>query len=154
MDDASERHLNIHFTPEIMAGVYANFANVSHSPYEFTITFARVDHEVEEEEVPGVVVARVNLSPRFMQELIEAMEDNYSKWRTREGIKNLPEFDGESDDDYGGEEAEDGEEEARATGILSIPGGWSNSAHTTHRGGAGLERLVTASRRCSASIPA
>jgi hypothetical protein len=107
MDDApGERHLNIHFTPEIMA---ANFANVSHSPYEFTITFARVDHEVEEEEVPGVVVARVNLSPRFMQELIEAMEDNYSKWKTREGIKNLPEFDGESDDDYGVEE-EDGEE--------------------------------------------
>jgi hypothetical protein len=27
-----------------------------------------------------------------MHELIEAMEDNYSKWRTREGIKNLPEF--------------------------------------------------------------
>ena len=59
--------------------------------------------------MPGVVVARVNLSARFMQELIEAMEDNYSKWRTREGIKNLPEFDGESDDDYGVEE-EDGEE--------------------------------------------
>ena len=55
MEDApGERHLNIHFTPAIMAGVYANFANVSHSPYEFTITFARVDHEVEEEEVPGV----------------------------------------------------------------------------------------------------
>jgi hypothetical protein len=40
------------------------------------------------------VVARVNLSARFMQELIEAMEDNYSKWKTREGIKNLPEFEG------------------------------------------------------------
>jgi hypothetical protein len=106
MDDApAERHLNIHFTPEIMAGVYANFANVSHSPYEFTITFARVDHEVEEEEVPGVVVARVNLSPRFMQELIEAMEDNYSKWTTREGIKNLPEFDG--GESYGDDEEDD-----------------------------------------------
>ena len=29
-----------------------------------------------------------------MRELIDAMEDNYSKWRTREGIKNLPEFGG------------------------------------------------------------
>ena len=86
-----ERHINIHFAPEIMAGVYANFANVCHSDYEFTITFARVDHEVEDEEIPGVVVSRVNLSPRFMRELIDAMEDNYSKWRTREGIKNLPE---------------------------------------------------------------
>src|SRR6187455_1640454 len=91
-----DRHINIHFSPEMMAGVYANFANVSHSDYEFTITFARVDHEVEDLEVPGVVVTRVNLSPRFMRELIDAMEDNWSKWRTKEGIKNLPEF---GDDD-------------------------------------------------------
>ena len=85
-DSGAERHINIHLSPEIMGGVYANFANVSHSDYEFTITFARVDHEVESEEVPGVVVSRVNLSPRFMRELIDAMEDNYSKWLTREGI--------------------------------------------------------------------
>ena len=89
-----ERHINIHFSPEVMAGVYANFANVSHSDYEFTITFARVDHEVEDEEIPGVVVSRINLSPKFMRELIDAMQDNYSKWQTREGIKNLPEFGG------------------------------------------------------------
>ena len=75
-----------------MAGIYANFANVSHSDYEFTITFARVDHEVEEGEVPGVVVSRMSVSPRFMRELIDAMEDNWSKWATKEGIKNLPEF--------------------------------------------------------------
>ena len=44
-----------------MAGHYSNFANVSHSDYEFTITFARVDHEVEDDEIPGVVVSRINL---------------------------------------------------------------------------------------------
>ena len=96
-DDQADRHLNIHFSPEIMAGVYANFANVSHSEYEFTITFARVDHEVEEEEIPGVVVSRINLSPKFMRELIDAMQDNYSKWETREGIKNLPEYPGQAE---------------------------------------------------------
>jgi len=96
-EEPPERHINIHFSPEIMAGVYANFANVSHSDYEFTVTFARVDHEVEDEEIPGVVVSRVNLSARFMRELIDAMEDNYSKWNTREGIKNLPEFGGGGD---------------------------------------------------------
>ena len=74
-----------------MASQYANFANVSHSDYEFTITFARVDHEVEGEEIPGVVVSRMSVSPRFMRELIDAMEDNWSKWQTKEGIKNLPE---------------------------------------------------------------
>src|SRR5436309_14241966 len=99
MEDSGtpERHINIHFSPEIMAGVYANFANVSHSDYEFTITFARVDHEVEEDEVPGVVVSRVALSPRFMRELIDAMEDNYSKWQPREGINRLPEWSTEDD---------------------------------------------------------
>jgi hypothetical protein len=94
-EEPVERHINLHSTPEIMAGAYANFANVSHSDYEFTITFARVDHEVDDPEVPGVVVSRMNLSPRFMRELIDAMEDNYSKWRTREGIKNLPEYRGD-----------------------------------------------------------
>ena len=84
-DEDRERHINIHFSPEIMAGVYANFANVSHSDYEFTITFARVDHEVEEDEIPGVVVSRVNLSAQFMRELIDAMEDNYSKWQHARG---------------------------------------------------------------------
>lgn len=93
-DEQHERHINIHIEPEQMAGVYANFANVSHSDYEFTITFARIDHEVEDVEIPGVVVSKVSLSPRFMRELIEALEDNYSKWQTREGIKSLPEYPG------------------------------------------------------------
>ena len=91
--EGQERQLNLQVDPEQMAGVYANFVNVSFSDYEFTITFARVDHEVEEDEIPGVVVARLNLSAKFMKELIDAMTDNYSKWRTREGIKNLPEID-------------------------------------------------------------
>jgi len=91
-EELPERQFNIQTTPEIMMGVYSNFANVSHSDYEFTITFARVDHEVEEGEVPGVVVSRVNLSPRFMRELMDAMQDNFSKWQTREGIRDLPEF--------------------------------------------------------------
>jgi Protein of unknown function (DUF3467) len=123
-DEPRERHLNIHFSPEIMAGVYANFANVSHSDYEFTVTFARVDHEVDDVEVPGVVVTRVNLSPRFMRELIDAMEDNYSKWSTREGIRDLPEF-GDADevevdvDDLAGESDVDDIDE---TGPTDPPG--------------------------------
>jgi hypothetical protein len=39
-------------------------------------------------------VSRVNLSPRFMKELLEAMTDNYSKWQAAENIKNLPEAPG------------------------------------------------------------
>jgi hypothetical protein len=90
-DEGLDRQLNIHFDPALLAGVYANFANVSFSDYEFTITFARIDHEVEEGDVPGVVVTRVNASHTFMRELIDAMEDAWSKWTTTQGIKNLPE---------------------------------------------------------------
>jgi hypothetical protein len=90
-EDAQERQLNIHLDPEQMAGVYANFANVTFSPYEFTLTFARIDHEVEEGDVPGVVVSRVNMSAQFFQELLAAMQDSFSKWSTQEGIRNLPE---------------------------------------------------------------
>jgi Protein of unknown function (DUF3467) len=106
-DGERERHINMHMSPEIMAGVYSNFANVSHSDYEFTITFARLDHEVEDEEIPGVVVSRVSASPQFMRELIEALQDNYSKWSTREGIKNLPE--------YRGKGSEEGDDQTRST---------------------------------------
>jgi hypothetical protein len=89
--EGQERQLNIHIEPENLAGVYANFANISFSDYEFTITFARIDHEVEEGDIPGVVVSRVNLSTRFMKELLDAMQDSWSKWSAREGIRNLPE---------------------------------------------------------------
>ena len=91
MDDPGQRQLNIHMDPEHLGGVYANFANITFSNYEFTITFARIDHEVGEGEIPGVVVSRVNMSPRFMQELLAAMQDSWSKWSTSEGIRNLPE---------------------------------------------------------------
>jgi len=90
-DDAPERQLNIHLDQSLMAGVYANFANVSFSEYEFTLTFARIDHEVEDGDVPGVAVARVNCSMKFMKELMDAMQDAYSKWEYRQGVRNLPE---------------------------------------------------------------
>jgi uncharacterized protein DUF3467 len=90
-DESSERQLNIHVDPQHLGGVYANFANISFSDYEFTVTYARIDHEVDEGDIPGVVVARVNLAPRFMKELLDAMQDSWSKWSAREGIRNLPE---------------------------------------------------------------
>jgi hypothetical protein len=89
--DSDERRLNIHIDPEHLPGVYANFANVSFSDYEFTLTFARIDHEIEEGDMPGVVVSRVNMSQRFMRELLDAMQDAWSKYSTVKGIQDLPE---------------------------------------------------------------
>ena len=95
--DGPERQLNLQVDPESMAGVYANFVNVSFSDYEFTLTFARVEHEVDEGDLNGVIVSRVNASPRLVQDLLEAVQEAWSRWSTREGIRNLPENRGPSD---------------------------------------------------------
>ena len=90
-DESQQRQLNIHIDPDVMAGVYSNFANISFSDYEFTLTFARIDHEVEEGDVPGRRRGpREHVHP-FMHELLDAMNDAYSKWSSRENIRNLPE---------------------------------------------------------------
>ena len=89
--DGTERRLNIQIDAEHLPGVYSNFANVSFSDYEFTLTFARIDHEIEEGDLPGVVVSRVNMSQRFMKELLDAMQDAWSKYSTVKGIQDLPE---------------------------------------------------------------
>ena len=83
---------NIQITvPETMSGgVWANFASVSHSPYEFTIDFARLDFARAGDGVtPGQVVARVNLSPLMVTQLLEALESNWSKYADRA----MPRFD-------------------------------------------------------------
>ena len=91
MDDDRERKLNLQVDSDHLAGVYANFANVSFTDYEFTLTFARIDHSADGTEIPGVVVARVNMSQQFTKELIAALEDSWSKYSTVKGIKDLPE---------------------------------------------------------------
>jgi hypothetical protein len=96
--ESNERRLNIQMPAELVGGTYANFANVSFSQYEFTLTFARIEHEVEEGDGPGAVVARVNASARFIPELIAALQDSWSKYATREGIRNLPEAPSQPED--------------------------------------------------------
>src|SRR6266508_2392581 len=73
-----------------MAGVYANFANVTFSAYEFTITFARIDHEIEEGDVPGVVVSRVNMSQQFFPELLARCRTPTRSGRPRKGSGTFP----------------------------------------------------------------
>ena len=91
-DSGQDRQLNIQIDAEHLAGTYANFANISFSEYEFTITFARIDHEIQEGESPtGIVVSRVNMSTRFAKEFLDALTDSWSKYATVRGIQDLPE---------------------------------------------------------------
>lgn len=63
---------------EQMAGVWANFARVSHSPHEFTLDFVRMDGTGP--KPMGLVVARVSVSPLFITQLIQALTDNWESY--------------------------------------------------------------------------
>ena len=76
---ADEEHeVQILLPPEQMAGVYANWAQVGHSPHEFTIDFVRMEYG--ETQTRGVVVTRVSVSPLFITQLIQALQDNWTTY--------------------------------------------------------------------------
>ena len=78
MTEEAQRVPNLTLQLDIkdVGGVWANFASVKHSQYEFTIDFARLDFEPNG-DARGVVVSRVNLSPLFVAQLIEALQQNW-----------------------------------------------------------------------------
>ena len=82
MDEPETNSFQIEGTIEMAGGVWANFAAVSHSPHEFTIDFIRLDYQTKN-PTKGVVVQRVNMSPLFVQQLIEALTDNMKKYAQR-----------------------------------------------------------------------
>lgn len=82
----------IFLPPEMLAGVWANWAQVSHSVHEFTLDFVRMDSTAPGR---GIVVARVSVSPLFVTQLIDALTDNWQKYAE----KALPkEYDSDDDD--------------------------------------------------------
>lgn len=63
---------------EKLAGVYANFAQVGHTVYEFTIDFVRMMQNEGETMPHGVLVARVNMSPLLVSQLLAALSENWT----------------------------------------------------------------------------
>jgi hypothetical protein len=78
-EQAPEQRVDVYCPPEKRAGVWANFAQVSHSPYEFTLDFARLEFDGAK-PMGGIVVERVSMSPLFILQLIEALQENYTRW--------------------------------------------------------------------------
>ena len=76
--DGQINGLNLHLDLKDVGGVWANFAAIKHSDYEFTIDFARLDFTPE--GANGVVVSRVNISPLFVLQLIQALETNWAEY--------------------------------------------------------------------------
>ncbi len=79
MDESRRPPLRVDVPENQKGGVWANFARVTHSPYEFTLDFARIDFSAGE----GVVVARVNLSPLLVTQLLDALSTNWETYAAR-----------------------------------------------------------------------
>ena len=62
-------------------GIWANFAMVSHSPHEFTLDFVRLDY-MTKDPIQGIIVQRVNMSPLFVKQLIDALAANLADYAT------------------------------------------------------------------------
>ena len=91
--------LEISIDPQHAAGVWANFAGVSHSEHEFTIDFVRIDYS-QQPKLTGVVVARVGVSPLFVTQLIAALQENWDKYAR----KAMPREVYDADDEASGSE--------------------------------------------------
>jgi hypothetical protein len=76
-DETTSRQPEIILRQEQIGGVWANFAQVSHSEHEFTIDFVRMDSTAPPPG-RGIVVARVSMSPLFVTQLIDALQKNWS----------------------------------------------------------------------------
>lgn len=92
--------VKVQIPPDLQGGVYANMARVNHSDFEFSIDFANADFAGQDPagNIPAVVVARIMVSHEFMPHLIDAINDNYSRYKTRRDIEGLPETDEPEDD--------------------------------------------------------
>lgn len=81
-----KKGLNIELTEAVAEGIYSNLAIINHSPSEFVLDFIKI--------MPGVpkakVKSRIVLTPQHAKRLLNALNDNVSKFEAQHGpIKNV-----------------------------------------------------------------
>jgi len=99
--------LEIIIEPSQQAGVWANFARVSHSEHEFTLDFVRLDYSEGSPPRRGIVVARVAFSPLFVLQLIQALNSNWERYAQKAMPKEVRGDDGSDGDEGPGTPAGD-----------------------------------------------
>jgi hypothetical protein len=117
------RRLNLEI-PSDLAATYANFAIITHSPWEVFLDFAQILPNVPKARVQ----ARIVLTPTNAKMLLLALQDNIKRYETQHGEIKMPprpqsladqlfgtirgenengdgDDDGDSDDDQSGNDA-------------------------------------------------
>jgi hypothetical protein len=94
---AKETEINVELIPALepkLGRVYANYALISHSPWDFTITFceapsisnlARLKRIGSKVEIPNIV--ELIIAPNLIPKIIEALKINYEKYMKQYGEK-------------------------------------------------------------------
>lgn len=90
---ALPQRLNVEVTPEIQAGVYADFVGVWHQPNCFVLDFSVCTNPPKVVEVggqkminlPARMVARVRIPPSQVFEVMKALEQQLSRWEQEQG---------------------------------------------------------------------
>ena len=95
MTDEAPRQFEIDLPPELIAGSYADFANVWHTPTVFVMDFLtlaqppreQVDAETGERRtvVPARVVSRIRIPPEQVFELAKALTQQLEFWEQETG---------------------------------------------------------------------
>ncbi len=82
----SPNQINIELNEEVAQGTYSNLAVITHSASEFVVDFVRI--------MPGIpkaqVKSRIILTPEHAKRLLNALQDNVSKYESAHGkIKDV-----------------------------------------------------------------
>lgn len=93
------RRLSVTASPEVEAGVYADFVSVWHQPHLFVLDFSVhtslpqvIDVEGKKVvNVPARMVARVRIRPEQIWEIMKALEQQLSRWERDHGTSSRPE---------------------------------------------------------------
>lgn len=87
------RRLSVTATPEVEAGVYADFVSVWHQPHAFILDFSVHTNppqviDVDGQKVinvPARMVARVRIRPEQIWEIMKALEQQLTMWEREQG---------------------------------------------------------------------
>lgn len=71
--------MQVKVTDEMLRGVYANMAQIAHTPEEFVIDFMNLFPPT------GTVTARVILSPQHMKRIATALQENIKRYEEQFG---------------------------------------------------------------------
>ncbi|HLU44743.1 MAG TPA: DUF3467 domain-containing protein [Natronosporangium sp.] len=92
------RRLSLSTTPEVEAGVYADFVSVWHQPHQFILDFSvhTAPPQVVEVDgqriinVPARMVSRVRLRPEQIFEIMKALNHQLTRWEKEQGKLTAP----------------------------------------------------------------